>query len=165
MDHLVIHIFDVNFAKNIYGRLSRPYLWRRFVQTGKSSLFHGQMIPREGKSPAIESVGPDGDTYPFPWSNDPQSGEIPNFRSHFCKKILWTSIKTLVMELVGLDGQTGLFLRSNEPRSRETPLFCQFSCAIVHGSFGDPDFLCHFCQNISWAFVKTLAMDSVCPDG
>ncbi|KAG5569182.1 hypothetical protein H5410_058948 [Solanum commersonii] len=41
--------------------------------------------------------------------------------------------------------------------------FCQFLCAIVHGYFGDPDFRCHFCLNISWTSVKTLAMELVGP--
>ncbi|KAG5576334.1 hypothetical protein H5410_056468 [Solanum commersonii] len=54
--------------------------------------------------------------------------------------------------------------------------FCQFSCAIVHGSFGDPHFRLHeyfgdlnfqghFCRNVSWTSVKTLAMEPIKPNG
>ncbi|KAG5569112.1 hypothetical protein H5410_058878 [Solanum commersonii] len=42
----------------------------------------------------------------------------PEFRRHFCQKISWTSVKTLVVEPVGLDGQNDPFSRSNEPQSR-----------------------------------------------
>ncbi|KAG5576551.1 hypothetical protein H5410_056685 [Solanum commersonii] len=87
------------------------------------------------------------------------------------------------MEPIGLDGKIDPFSRSNEPRSDyraiwsrrvnhpivkvkrltkrvKTP-FCQFSCAIVHESFGDPAFRRNFCKNLLWTSIKTLAMDLV----
>ncbi|KAG5576462.1 hypothetical protein H5410_056596 [Solanum commersonii] len=45
------------------------------------------------------------------------------------------------------------------------PMFCQFSCGIVHGTFGDSNFRRHFCQKNLWTSVKTLAIESVGPDG
>ncbi|KAG5628344.1 hypothetical protein H5410_000061 [Solanum commersonii] len=45
------------------------------------------------------------------------------------------------------------------------PLFCQFSCAIVHGLFGDLEFRAYFCQKFLWTSVKTLAMEPVVPHG
>ncbi|KAG5576339.1 hypothetical protein H5410_056473 [Solanum commersonii] len=46
-----------------------------------------------------------------------------------------------------------------------SPPFCQFSCAIVNRSFGDPYFRHHLCQNILWKFFKTLATELVGPTG
>ncbi|KAG5576410.1 hypothetical protein H5410_056544 [Solanum commersonii] len=43
------------------------------------------------------------------------------------------------------------------------PPVYQFSCAIVHGYFGDPDFHGHFCRNILWTSIKTLAMEMTFP--
>ncbi|KAG5608030.1 hypothetical protein H5410_019311 [Solanum commersonii] len=37
------------------------------------------------------------------------------------------------------------------------PPFYQFSCAIIHGLFDDPEFRPYFCKNFSWTSVKTLA--------
>ncbi|KAG5576468.1 hypothetical protein H5410_056602 [Solanum commersonii] len=54
---------------------------------------------------------------------------------------------TLAFDLIGTDGKTGPLLKSNEPRS------------------GDPDVRRHFCQKISWTYVKTLAMEPVGLDG
>ncbi|KAG5593549.1 hypothetical protein H5410_044063 [Solanum commersonii] len=45
------------------------------------------------------------------------------------------------------------------------PLFCRFSCAIVHGFFGDLEFRPHFCQNFTWTSIKTLPMEPVGPHG
>ncbi|KAG5569188.1 hypothetical protein H5410_058954 [Solanum commersonii] len=44
---------------------------------------------------------------------------------------------------------------------RVNPPVCQFSCAIVNGCFGDPDFQRYFCQNFSWTSVTTLAIEPV----
>ncbi|KAG5574358.1 hypothetical protein H5410_054492 [Solanum commersonii] len=57
---------------------------------------------------------------------------------HYSLNISWTSSKTLAMEPVGPHGQNDPFSRLNKPRSGK-PLFCQFSYAIVHGFFGDPN--------------------------
>ncbi|KAH0746146.1 hypothetical protein KY285_007803 [Solanum tuberosum] len=57
-----------------------------------------------------------------------------------------------------------IFQVKQSPERVSNP-FYRLSCAIVHGSFGDLDFRCHFCQNFSWTSVKTLAMELICPDG
>ncbi|KAG5576548.1 hypothetical protein H5410_056682 [Solanum commersonii] len=93
------------------------------------------------------------------------------------------SINTLALEPVGPDGETGPFSRLKETRSGlvsmgklahfqgkqgmewVNPLFFQFSGAIVHGSFDNPNFRRHFCRYFSWISVKTLAMKPVGPDG
>ncbi|KAG5576382.1 hypothetical protein H5410_056516 [Solanum commersonii] len=35
------------------------------------------------------------------------------------------------------------------------------SYGFVHGSFGDQNFRCHFCQKNLWTSVKTLAMEPI----
>ncbi|KAG5576418.1 hypothetical protein H5410_056552 [Solanum commersonii] len=45
------------------------------------------------------------------------------------------------------------------------PPVCRFSCAIVHGSFGDLNFLRHFCKYFSWTSINILATEMVGPDG
>ncbi|KAG5576381.1 hypothetical protein H5410_056515 [Solanum commersonii] len=47
---------------------------------------------------------------------------------------------------------------------RVNPAFCRFSCAIVHGCYGDLDFQCHFYYNYSWTSVKSLVIESIGPD-
>ncbi|KAG5576375.1 hypothetical protein H5410_056509 [Solanum commersonii] len=47
---------------------------------------------------------------------------------------------------------------------RVNPPFCRFSCAIIYGYFGDPDFGRHFCQNFLLTSVKTIAIVPVGPD-
>ncbi|KAG5593563.1 hypothetical protein H5410_044077 [Solanum commersonii] len=103
----------------------------------------------------------------------------------FSRNFTWMSVKTLAMEPVRPHGLNNPFSRSNDPRSRPylwsqlalmdktsriksqtssragKPPFCQFSCAIVHGYFGDSKFRSHFCQNYSCTSVKTLAMEPV----
>ncbi|KAG5612767.1 hypothetical protein H5410_024048 [Solanum commersonii] len=109
------------------------------------------------------------------------------FRSHVCQNFWWTSVKNIAMEPVGPHGQNIPFLRSNEPRSsygvswplrpkhpifkvkraldQLNPLFCQFSCAIVHGLFGDLQFGPHFYQKFLWTSIRTLTMEPVNPYG
>ncbi|KAH0746147.1 hypothetical protein KY285_007804 [Solanum tuberosum] len=99
----------------------------------------------------MELVGPDGQIGNFQGQTIPGSGKPP------------TSVKTLAMEPVGPDGKTSPFSRSNDPRAGNPP-FCRFSCTIVNGSFRDPFFRRHLCQNISWTSIKTLAMEPVDPD-
>ncbi|KAG5576393.1 hypothetical protein H5410_056527 [Solanum commersonii] len=57
-----------------------------------------------------------------------------------------------------------IFNVKRNPQQLNLP-FCQFSCAIVHGSFSDPDVLHHFYRNISWTFMKTFAMEHIGLDG
>ncbi|KAG5569185.1 hypothetical protein H5410_058951 [Solanum commersonii] len=158
-------IFDVIFTENFHGRPSRPLLWSRLVTTGKLAYFQGQTIPGE-----INGVFGD-----------------PDFRSHFFRNFSWTSVLILAMKPVGPNGKNNPFSRSNELRSgyevgwslsenrpifklkrsseRVNPPFCQFSCAQVHGCFGDPDFRRHFRINFLWTSIKTLAMEPIGHDG
>ncbi|KAH0746145.1 hypothetical protein KY285_007802 [Solanum tuberosum] len=55
------------------------------------------------------------------------------------------------MESVGPDGQIVHFQGQSNPGS-------------LHGSFGDSDFRRHFCRNVSWMSVKTLAKESIGAD-
>ena len=43
------------------------------------------------------------------------------------------------MHTIGHQGLSDPFERSNKPRSEHTPHFDDFSCAIAHHFFGDPD--------------------------
>ncbi|KAH0774583.1 hypothetical protein KY290_011720 [Solanum tuberosum] len=53
----------------------------------------------------------------------------------------------------------------NRALEKVNPPFYQFSCAIVHGFFGDPEFRPHFCQKYTWTSVKALSMEPVGPHG
>ncbi|KAG5569186.1 hypothetical protein H5410_058952 [Solanum commersonii] len=148
MDVFVIQIFSVIFAENFHGRLSKPYLWSRLVTTDKPSHFQFRTIPGAGKALDVFHYL----SYGAGWS---QWGNWLIF------KVKQSSERTLVMEPVGHDGNTGPFSRSNQPRNGLSP----FSCAIIHGCFGDSDFWHYFYQNFSLTFVKTLAMESVGHNG
>ncbi|KAG5568913.1 hypothetical protein H5410_064076 [Solanum commersonii] len=65
------------------------------------------------------------------------------------------------MEPVGHQGQNGPFSRSKRSPKQVNLPFCQYSCAIVHGIFGYPDFRPHFCQNLTWTSVKTLSIEPI----
>ncbi|RAN86301.1 hypothetical protein B5P41_30080, partial [Bacillus sp. SRB_28] len=65
---------------------------------------------------------------------------------------------------LALTAKTSHFKGQMCPRAGKPP-FCRFSCAIVHGLFGDLEFRHNFCQNFSWTSVKTLAMEPVSPHG
>ncbi|KAG5576416.1 hypothetical protein H5410_056550 [Solanum commersonii] len=111
-----------------------------------------------------------------------ESFSDPDSRCHFYQKNLWMSIKNFGIEPIALLGKTIHFQRQTNPGAGKLPVlpiscaivnqtservnaqFCGFSCAIVHGSFGDPDFLCQFCQNNFRTFVKSLSKVSVGPN-
>ncbi|KAG5576388.1 hypothetical protein H5410_056522 [Solanum commersonii] len=158
--------FQHHFGDIFLGCSSRPKLWSQLVPMGKPTHFQGQTIPG-----AVH-----------------ESFDDLDFRRYFGKTMSWTSIKTLAMELIGPDRLTILFSRSNEHRNRpklwsllvpmgkpahfqgqtspvvrRPPVLPIFMC-LVHGSFGDSDFRCHFCQKISLTSAKAIAMVSVGPD-
>ncbi|KAG5569111.1 hypothetical protein H5410_058877 [Solanum commersonii] len=135
----------------------------------------------------MDSVGPHNQNTSFLRSNEPRAVyEIfgdPEFRPHFCRNFSWTFIKTLVMETMALMAKTTHFQGQMNPGAelsygaswpsqpkrpifkvkrspkQVNPSFYRFSCAIVHGIFGDPEFQPHFCQKFSWTSVKTLVME------
>ncbi|KAG5578689.1 hypothetical protein H5410_049316 [Solanum commersonii] len=68
----------------------------------------------------MEPEGHHGQNGPFTRSNIPGNTTFygdPEFRCHFCQKLIWTSVKTLVMEPAGRHDEKGPFTRSNEPQS------------------------------------------------
>ncbi|KAG5593562.1 hypothetical protein H5410_044076 [Solanum commersonii] len=153
IDFLVIKNYDLIFAKNLHGCPLRPYLSSQLSLMAKTAYLQGQTNPGS------------------------------EFRPHFCQNFTWTSVKTLAIEPIGPHGKNGQFSRSYEPQrtfdadwpslpnwpiskvkrasEKVKPPFYQFSCAIVHGNFGDPEFQPHFCQNITWTSVKTFAIEPV----
>ncbi|KAG5607812.1 hypothetical protein H5410_029304 [Solanum commersonii] len=64
----------------------------------------------------MEPVGHHGQNGTFKRSNEPLHEILlfPEFRYHFCQKIIWTSIKTLAMDPICHHGHNGPFKRSNE---------------------------------------------------
>ncbi|KAG5608026.1 hypothetical protein H5410_019307 [Solanum commersonii] len=103
-----------------------------------------------------------------------------------------TSVKILAMDSVSpqslnipFQGQTSpkpdkfpilpIFIWPSRPKCpilkvKQTPKqvnqsFCRFSCAIVHGHFGDLEFRPHFFKKNSWTSVRTLAMQPIDPYG
>ncbi|KAG5576399.1 hypothetical protein H5410_056533 [Solanum commersonii] len=76
----------------------------------------------------------------------------PIFKVKESSKRLWSWLVPM--------GKPAHFQSQTKPVAVNPP-FCQFSCAIIHGSFSDPDVLRHFCQNISWTFVKILVVECV----
>ncbi|KAG5613684.1 hypothetical protein H5410_013508, partial [Solanum commersonii] len=67
---------------------------------------------------AMKPIEPHGQNIPFLRSNEPQIhglfGDL-EFRTHFCQKFSWMSVKTLAMEPVDPQVQNIPFTRSNEP--------------------------------------------------
>ncbi|KAG5576460.1 hypothetical protein H5410_056594 [Solanum commersonii] len=152
-------IFDVIFLKIFYGRSSRPLLWSRLVLIGKSVQF---------KTLTMEPVGPDWETSPFSRSNDPWSGflwtsiktltmdldgpdgktvSFSRFPMSFLSKFFVDGRPLLWSQLVPM-GKPAHFQGQTNPVSDNHLILPIFVC-IVHGSSGDPDFHCHFCQNFS----------------
>ena len=126
---------------------------------------------------AMEPVSPHGQNVPFWRSNVPHSWKIHNFadfhvlcpwtfwwsgfRYNFCRNFSWTTVTTLAMELVSPHGQSITFWRSKCTPELVNPPFCRFSCAIVHGLFGDLQFRHIFCHNFLWTSIKTLDKEQV----
>ncbi|KAG5576291.1 hypothetical protein H5410_056425 [Solanum commersonii] len=117
-------------------------------KTGKSTHFHGQMIPRAVKPPVLP-------IFVFPMS--------------FCQKISLTFDKTLALESARLDGKDGPFSSSNDPRRRFPMSFLlKFSWTSIKTlaimSVGYDRQTDPFSRKISWTSIKTLDMESICLD-
>ncbi|KAG5600601.1 hypothetical protein H5410_031971 [Solanum commersonii] len=92
---------------------------------------------------------------------------VQEFLCHFCQKISWTSMKTLVMELVGHDSQNGPFSRSNnlriiEPvgiRDKNYPFSRSNEPYISPWIFVHTEFCHHLFQKFTWTSIKSLAME------
>ncbi|KAG5572579.1 hypothetical protein H5410_062345 [Solanum commersonii] len=111
----------------------------------------------------MEMIGADGQTDPFTRSNEPRSRQIPILLIFVCYSP-WI--------FIDLSYGAGLPRRPNRPNikvklalEQANPPFYRFSCAIVREFFCDLEFRRHFYQKNLWTSVKTLAMDTVGPDG
>ncbi|KAG5576392.1 hypothetical protein H5410_056526 [Solanum commersonii] len=107
----------------------------------------------------MEVIGPNGKTGPFSRSNEHNAGNPPLEFANF--RVL-ESMDLLVNRIPNVNRP--IFKVKQSPE-RVNPSIFEFSCAIVHASFGDLDFRCHFCKNNSWTSIKTLVMELVGLDG
>ncbi|KAG5591695.1 hypothetical protein H5410_042209 [Solanum commersonii] len=111
------------------------------VLTGETTHFQGQTSPRA--------------VYGFL--------RFKNIDMIFCQNISWTSVKTLAIEPIGPNEQTEPF--SSLSRHINRPIFKVKRFQSNPWFFGNSEFRCHFWQKFSWTSAKTLAIESVGPDG
>uniref|UniRef100_M1AVU6 Uncharacterized protein n=1 Tax=Solanum tuberosum TaxID=4113 RepID=M1AVU6_SOLTU len=150
------------------SRIRTSFLLKSFMDV-RLDLNYGDSLPLRLKRPIFkvkrtpEQVNPL--FYRFSFAIIHHLFGDPEFRTHFCRNLSWTFVKTLSMKpgaktdhfqrqlspgAVGSHGQNDPFSGSNVPRSRKTPHFANF---LMLQSM---DFL---------ASVKTLAMEQVVTHG
>ncbi|KAG5574357.1 hypothetical protein H5410_054491 [Solanum commersonii] len=134
------HGQNVPFSRSNDPR-SRLYLWSQLALTAKRAHFQGQTICR----PVVHGIFGD-----------------PKFDLIFAKILPGRPLRPYLLSQLALTAKTSHFQGQTIPGVGKPP-FYQFSCAIVHGIFGDLEFRPHFCQNFTWTSVKTLPIDLVGP--
>ncbi|KAG5598312.1 hypothetical protein H5410_029682 [Solanum commersonii] len=142
-EFMVTQNSKIIFAKNMHGPPLRHFIWSQLATMAKTAHLQGQTIP------------------------------VAEFRYHLSQKFTKSSINTLAMDPVGHHCQNGPFTRSNEPGAdlsygtSWSPRSKRFIYKVKRTPeqsmrfYGDREFQRHVCQKITWASVKTLAMEPV----
>ncbi|KAG5569105.1 hypothetical protein H5410_058871 [Solanum commersonii] len=177
--------FQSNFCQNItcksvktlfiepvgtYGQ-NGPFSWSNDPQSKaswpsrpKRPIFKvKRSLEKSVKTLPMEPVDPHGQNGPFSRSNDPRSSQLALIAktTHFQGQTIPGVVPYLWSQLA-LTTETAHFQDQTITKSDKPP-FYQFSCAVVHRIFGDPEFRPHFCQNFTWMTVSTSPMEPVSP--